>query len=320
MSGIRHHLTGGVVVGVIALALLLSGVPQVAQAGVIGPLTLSNATCGGVTLQFYYDGMTSPACQHDSFRVEVWRMDCTTSLCPDESTREKIADYWQAVPPVAGEVSIAVSWDGAVTAGSFIEVRVGQYDLSGSAPRLVVSDFREQDELGNGYICNTAATSASVAALGVQCTAGGFQVLANNAPVLTADYADMANALNTARLLDQHQRIASANGVSLWALSSNELQAHYDADPDGTKLIVPADMCGSPSAWVTAAPCTTCGTSYAGTTSTAWGTGGQVHIVQPGENLFRISLRYGVSMSAIAAANGITNYNLIFVGQRLIIP
>jgi LysM repeat protein len=44
------------------------------------------------------------------------------------------------------------------------------------------------------------------------------------------------------------------------------------------------------------------------------------HVVRPGENLFRISLRYGVSMAAIAQRNGITNLNLIFVGQRLIIP
>jgi LysM repeat protein len=45
-----------------------------------------------------------------------------------------------------------------------------------------------------------------------------------------------------------------------------------------------------------------------------------VHVVAPGDNLFRISLRYGVSMQAIASANGITNFNLIFVGQRLTIP
>ena len=48
--------------------------------------------------------------------------------------------------------------------------------------------------------------------------------------------------------------------------------------------------------------------------------GESVHVVQPGENLFRISLRYGVSVSAVAARNSITNVNLIFVGQRLIIP
>ena len=32
-----------------------------------------------------------------------------------------------------------------------------------------------------------------------------------------------------------------------------------------------------------------------------------VHVVQPGENLFRIALRYGVTVNAIANANGLTN-------------
>lgn len=44
------------------------------------------------------------------------------------------------------------------------------------------------------------------------------------------------------------------------------------------------------------------------------------HVVQPGENLYRISLRYNVSMAAIAQANGITNYNLIYAGSQLLIP
>lgn len=45
-----------------------------------------------------------------------------------------------------------------------------------------------------------------------------------------------------------------------------------------------------------------------------------VHIVQPGENLYRISLRYGVSMETIAQANGITDMTRIYAGQQLIIP
>ncbi len=44
------------------------------------------------------------------------------------------------------------------------------------------------------------------------------------------------------------------------------------------------------------------------------------HVVQPGENLFRISLRYGVSVQDIVTANRITNPNVIYVGQVLIIP
>lgn len=44
------------------------------------------------------------------------------------------------------------------------------------------------------------------------------------------------------------------------------------------------------------------------------------HVVQRGENLFRISLRYGTTMGAIIAANGIANPNVIYAGQVLLIP
>ena len=49
-------------------------------------------------------------------------------------------------------------------------------------------------------------------------------------------------------------------------------------------------------------------------------TGPKVHIVQPGENLFRIALRYGTTVDAIAQANDIVNPWFIYVGQKLIIP
>lgn len=44
------------------------------------------------------------------------------------------------------------------------------------------------------------------------------------------------------------------------------------------------------------------------------------HVVQPGENLFRIALRYGTMVESLAQANGITNPTLIYVGQVLKIP
>lgn len=46
----------------------------------------------------------------------------------------------------------------------------------------------------------------------------------------------------------------------------------------------------------------------------------RTHVVQAGENLFRISLNYGVNMYAVAQLNGITNLTLIYVGQVLLIP
>ena len=48
--------------------------------------------------------------------------------------------------------------------------------------------------------------------------------------------------------------------------------------------------------------------------------GSVIHIVQRGENLYRIALRYGVTVQAIAAANGIVNPHRIYAGQRLVIP
>ncbi len=46
----------------------------------------------------------------------------------------------------------------------------------------------------------------------------------------------------------------------------------------------------------------------------------QTYVVQRGDTLFRISLKFNTSVSALAAANGISNVNLIFAGQTLTIP
>lgn len=45
----------------------------------------------------------------------------------------------------------------------------------------------------------------------------------------------------------------------------------------------------------------------------------RIHVVQPGDNLFRIATRYGTTVQAIKDANNLTN-NTIFTGQELIIP
>lgn len=48
--------------------------------------------------------------------------------------------------------------------------------------------------------------------------------------------------------------------------------------------------------------------------------GVRTHVVQPGENLFRISLRYGTTINVLMALNGIVNPNRIFAGQVLRLP
>lgn len=45
-----------------------------------------------------------------------------------------------------------------------------------------------------------------------------------------------------------------------------------------------------------------------------------IHVVQPGDNLYRIGLRYGFTIDELAEYNGITNVNSLEVGQQIKIP
>jgi len=47
---------------------------------------------------------------------------------------------------------------------------------------------------------------------------------------------------------------------------------------------------------------------------------GATHVVQPGENLFRIALRYGTTVAALAELNRIYNPGHVAAGQTLVIP
>ena len=47
---------------------------------------------------------------------------------------------------------------------------------------------------------------------------------------------------------------------------------------------------------------------------------GGVYVVQPGDTLSALSLRFNVSLESLQEANGITDPNLIYEGQRLVVP
>jgi LysM repeat protein len=86
----------------------------------------------------------------------------------------------------------------------------------------------------------------------------------------------------------------------------------------GQRLQIPAP--GAPPPPPTALPATTAPSTPLPPTATPSTPVVRTHQVRFGENLFRISLRYNVSLRTLMQANGITNPNLIFVGQVLIIP
>jgi LysM repeat protein len=100
-------------------------------------------------------------------------------------------------------------------------------------------------------------------------------------------------------------RIAQQYNITVEALAAANGISENDLLTPGQILIVPLGGEGE-----------TAGAEGEGETTT----GEQTHIVQPGENLFRIGLRYGFTVAELAAYNGIANPNQIEVGQVIRIP
>ena len=117
------------------------------------------------------------------------------------------------------------------------------------------------------------------------------------APPVRAQSGGQGNVVHTVAWGDTLFSIAQRHGTTVDAIC----QANGLADPTsiyaGQRLIIP-------SAHVPSAP------PEAATT----------HVVQSGENLFRISLKYGVTVRALVEANGLYNADQIVAGQRLTIP
>ena len=118
------------------------------------------------------------------------------------------------------------------------------------------------------------------------------------APVETTATGEKLHTVQPGERLFSIARLYNVNPYAIAQL--NAIPAPYWIYP-GQKLRIPG------SGHVTPAPVTP-------------QPGGTLYTVLPGDNLFRIALKFGKSMQAIAAANGIFNYNLIYPGQVLKIP
>lgn len=102
--------------------------------------------------------------------------------------------------------------------------------------------------------------------------------------------------------------ISVKNGVTLYRLIQLNPSVDANALWVGQIIIVQA----SDDAWTAPRPG---GSPSSGGTSQR-----TTHIVEPGDTLWQIALRYGASVQAIMQANGITDANILWVGQQLIIP
>ena len=138
-----------------------------------------------------------------------------------------------------------------------------------------------------GRVRRLAATLMLLAAV-LLAASPGVALAQDGAPGTTIHVVAWGETLST---------IAQRYGVSVDAI----ITANNVSSPDllyaGQELVIP-------------------GAAY---TAPATASGGE-HVVRPGETLFRISQRYGVSVDALVAANQITDRTIIYSGQVLAIP
>lgn len=111
-----------------------------------------------------------------------------------------------------------------------------------------------------------------------------------------------SNAVHVVQRGETLGHIAQRYNVSIANLTAANAIANPDLIYAGQRLVIPGA-----SVAPAAAPA-------------AASSGSAVHIVQRGENLFRISMQYNVQMSSIVSANNIANPNSIYAGQQLVIP
>ncbi len=117
-------------------------------------------------------------------------------------------------------------------------------------------------------------------------------------PSSAAQTASSTTQIYTVRPGDTLAMIARRYGISADELAALNLLTNPNLIYVGQPLRVPA--------WAEAVPSTPAN--------------GRVYAVQPGDTLAKIAARYGLTVWTLAQANQITNPNLLYVGQRLLIP
>jgi LysM repeat protein len=157
-----------------------------------------------------------------------------------------------------------------------------------------VADVKRWSEFIDESYSNAEAETLSVWRFGV--TSPDVLALLRDTPPRVAAYVVASG--------DTLSGIAARFGTSVDALVQTNGIANPNMIGIGTRLILPHGATVPAGAAVTGAP--------AGS--------GTVHVVQAGETLLGIAIRYGRTQAALERANGITNPHLIRIGQEIRIP
>lgn len=303
------------------LVALLNAMPSMAQATlseIIVELTCSNITVSVVSHRDIETGvevLVGP----DLPNVVLLVQPREEFVVPPRGSNMQTLAFESQDPHTYLDYSIRIY---NATTGLFLERQERRLDCSGM-----------EDDQSNAVL----EDSTSGAPFIVTCTADGgiyVQPLPTGTPI-TVTPLQLAQGFVNAVNSGQNVLIVSTGSISVWALTSQEVLVAYRAGQNEYDTVLPLAACGginaqslsqvTPSPVVTGQPDVPGGSLPGGGIDT--GSGCQrppgataTHIVRPGENLFRIGLRYGVSYTTLAAYNGIADPAQIYVGQCIVIP
>lgn len=168
----------------------------------------------------------------------------------------------------------------------------------------------------------TPVDNAAAQLVSTACDASGTLTVTplNGGAGLSVSAQQRTQALLTAQLAGQNQLIASNGVLAIYALTPAEIQVNIA----GTDAQYPVNICGALSFNTATSPTPTATTfgpvAAPAVSGSCTVSGSQQHIVQRGENLFRIGLRYGIGFRELAAYNNIPDPTRIYAGQCIAIP
>lgn len=125
--------------------------------------------------------------------------------------------------------------------------------------------------------------------------------------------------IHTVQAGDTLGKIAGQYGVTIEEIVAVNDIPNVDQLAIGQQLLIPAPGSIVPTSTAEVVAGETPEAQPEATSESASAAGG-THVVQAGENLYRIGLRYGCSVEQMATANGIANPSWISAGQVLQIP
>jgi LysM repeat protein len=188
-------------------------------------------------------------------------------------------------------------------AGFTIQQSDGPLDPLEMTATFIVGQATEQ--------AGVEATQTAQALFGIP-TATVGAIFATATPDGTTPIVSGSDCIHEVSATDSNlYRISLQYGVTPQEIATASGLANMNLIYVGQKLTIPG--CGTTG---TTPPATSIPDGTGGT----GGPVGSTYVVVQGDTLFKISQRFGVPVTSIANANGISNINLILINQQLVIP